>query len=159
MIENVLNRYGKPWQELTKEDIGLRPLRDDEKTTTEVLDFRGLPIKGKTGPERARKCNQSIQAGRGSYQCNEDAKWTRDDTGGRQPFYCGRHAAGELRSRKNMAKIDEEIVASMERSNDVEERAKELSERLGIEVLPSSEGYMKIATDDLEALANEREER
>jgi hypothetical protein len=154
----------KPWNELTKEDIGLRPVREDERTTTDVLDWRGLPT-GEVGPERPRRCSQSINSGRATYSCGKDAKWVADKgRWGKRQFFCPQHAAGALRSAKHDAKSNEERAAREQGEDGARERLAIVADELGLEHPHLDFSYVRraystthavVAIADLERLARQ----
>lgn len=130
-----MTEHAKRWDELTKEDIGLRPLREVEKVVTVVTkqrDWRGVTTDIE-GPPRPRRCSQSISSGRATYSCGDDAKWARDEGRyGRKEFFCANHAGGALRSAKVFARKAEEREDAETGESAARKRLAKVAKALGL---------------------------
>ena len=153
--------------ELTKEDIGLRPIREDEKETTEVKDWRGVLVPGEVGPGRKRTCGETIHSGRASYRCGKDAAWVRDEgrwNKSKPDYLCSAHAGGALRAAKSAARKAAEREERESGEAKARERMAAIAETLGLNDhdLDYSWPHSKYSTthavvsiDELEQLAKE----
>jgi hypothetical protein len=154
----------KRWNELTKEDIGLRSLKESEKLQRRA-DWRGIEVKDEDVPMVARRCSQTIDGGWATYSCSKEAVWALDSGRyGHVEYFCGGHASGRLRS----VKTDARKAAEREEQESSEAVAKrkltEAARALGIEDFDldyrwSSSTYSKthavVSIADLERLADE----
>lgn len=143
------------------EAIGLRLLRDDEKVTREVRDWRGV-ITSQDGPECPATCSQSVDDSRSTFTCSRPAKWVKDDATPSRARYCAQHAAGALRAAKNDQNRRNERADKARAERETEARAARLTKALGISVQLHfrsypvsawSEEIAEVTFDDLEKLA------